>query len=575
MTAGLPGSRRLLRRARHSLLMFKEEQQSCLRLSGCYLEHNQACLSLRLKRQRSGSAASGEASMSIRKKWLAWCPITIVALALSACGGGSEGSNSSSASTGLVTSSSSSTSDASSSSSSVSSITNNAPVINGVAMTTATVGTSYSFTPIATDADGDALTYSATNVPSWATFNATTHVLSGTPTAAGSFANITITVSDGQIATSLTPFTITVSAQVGTNHAPTIAGSPPLTVAVGSAYSFAFSAADADGDTLTYSITNKPVWASFNAATGALTGTPTAANRGTSSGIVVSVADGKGGVASLSAFSITVSNRVPTISGTPTLSIAAASAYSFTPTGADADGDTLTYSITNKPVWATFSTSTGALTGTPSSTQKGTYAGIVIKVSDGQGGSAQLSSFTITVMNTAPTITGTPSTTAKVGTAYSFAPIGTDANGDVLTYSYTGTLPTGLSLNTATGAITGAPTAAGTYASITIKVTDTSSAIASLTAFTLTVSSLGSATLSWTKPTTNTDGSSLTDLTGYKVYYGTSSTALTSSVSVTGGDTVTTTITGLTSGATYYFAIASVSASGGEGDKSNVANKAI
>ena len=65
-----------------------------------------------------------------------------------------------------------------------------------------------------------------------------------------------------------------------TNQAPTISGNPPSGVKVGEGYSFTPNASDADGDTLTFSITNKPNWASFNTSNGSLTGTPTLANVG-------------------------------------------------------------------------------------------------------------------------------------------------------------------------------------------------------------------------------------------------------------------------------------------------------
>lgn len=74
------------------------------------------------------------------------------------------------------------------------------------------------------------------------------------------------------------------------------------------------------------------------------------------------------------------SNSAPMISGSPAASIAAGASYSFAPSASDPDGDALTFSITNKPSWATFSVASGALSG---SAQAGTYAGIVISVSDG------------------------------------------------------------------------------------------------------------------------------------------------------------------------------------------------
>ena len=73
-----------------------------------------------------------------------------------------------------------------------------------------------------------------------------------------------------------------------------------------------------------------------------------------------------------------------------------AAAYNFQPSGADPDGDTLTYSVPEPPSWATFNTSTGRLSGTPSAAQAGTYSNIVIRVSDGTA-SASLPAFSITV----------------------------------------------------------------------------------------------------------------------------------------------------------------------------------
>jgi hypothetical protein len=82
------------------------------------------------------------------------------------------------------------------------------------------------------------------------------------------------------------------------------------------------------------------------------------------------------------------------IAGTPATSVAVGEAYSFTPTAGDVEGDILVFSIVNKPSWASFNRSTGALTGTP--TEDGATAGIVISVSDGMH-TASLPAFTLTV----------------------------------------------------------------------------------------------------------------------------------------------------------------------------------
>ena len=80
-----------------------------------------------------------------------------------------------------------------------------------------------------------------------------------------------------------------------------------------------------------------------------------------------------------------VTNSVPVISGIPVSSVVAGSVYSFEPTATDADGDTLTFSISNQPAWASFSSSTGRLSGTPFSDSVGSFDNIVISVSDTKG----------------------------------------------------------------------------------------------------------------------------------------------------------------------------------------------
>jgi len=287
--------------------------------------------------------------------------------------------------------------------------------ISGIPVTRVTSGQHYSFQPSTTGAKK--LWFSIANKPSWASFSTTTGLLSGTPTAASTYANIGISVTDGKLSASLPAFSIVVDPA---GQAPTITGSPPTTVLAGQAYSFQPVAADSGGNPLTFTISNKPVWAAFNAATGALTGTPTASQIGTTSGISIAASDGFLS-ATLPPFSITVTaaNTAPTISGVPGTSVVAGNAYSFQPQAADANGNTLTFSISNKPSWATFNSATGLLSGTPSAAAVGSYANIVIAVSDGTA-SASLPAFSINVTQIATgsvTLDWTPPTQNTDGTA--------------------------------------------------------------------------------------------------------------------------------------------------------------
>jgi hypothetical protein len=207
----------------------------------------------------------------------------------------------------------------------------------------------------------------------------------------------TVADDDGGVSNTATA-TITVNP---VNDAPVISGTPAVTVVEDSAYSFTPTASDVDpSTTLTYSVANLPVWASFNTSTGALTGTPENDHVGNHSGIVITVSDDLLS-ASLPAFAINVSNvnDPPVITGTSPASINQGGSYNFTPTVVDVDaGTTLTYTITNQPSWASFDPATGAFTGTPGNSDVGIYNNIVISVSDGVT-TTPLTSFNVTVAN--------------------------------------------------------------------------------------------------------------------------------------------------------------------------------
>ncbi len=379
---------------------------------------------------------------------------------------------------------------------------NDAPTISGAPTASIAQDESYLFTPSVIDIDvGDTQSFSVTNKPSWASFNTATGELTGTPDNGdvNTYANITITVQDNANATaSLATFSIEVT---NVNDAPTISGTPAISVAQDTTYSFAPSVIDIDvGDSKTFSVANLPAWASFNSAAGLLSGTPTNDDVGSYNNIVITVSDAANATAQLAPFSIDVINEndAPVLSGAPTLTVAQDALYSFMPTLTDIDtGDSATFSISNKPSWATFNTTSGELTGTPTNSDVGSVDSIVITVVDGAGASDSLAAFNIAVtnVNDAPTISGTPVTSATQGASYSFTPNANDIDiGDNLSFSATN-LPTWLSIDSATGELSGTPTNSdvGVSQSIVITVADDAGATASLGGFTITVANVNDA----------------------------------------------------------------------------------
>ncbi|MDH5753268.1 MAG: putative Ig domain-containing protein, partial [Deltaproteobacteria bacterium] len=195
--------------------------------------------------------------------------------------------------------------------------TNDAPSLSGAPTPTATEDTEYTDSNISSVDDdvGDTKTFSISG-PAWLGINASTGVLIGTPlnTHVGDN-SFTVTVKDGSNATDTVDFIINVS---NTNDVPTISGAPDTTGATGTAYIFTPGGGDDDVtigiDTLEYSIFNKPGWASFDTASGTLSGTPTDADipaigNGIFSGIDICVTDNV--IATpvcLGAFTITVAD---------------------------------------------------------------------------------------------------------------------------------------------------------------------------------------------------------------------------------------------------------------------------
>jgi len=190
------------------------------------------------------------------------------------------------------------------------------------------------------------------------------------------------------------------------------------------------------------------------------------------------------GIAGLQTGSTTGNTVTVTNPGTQTGTVGTAASLQISASDS-ASGQTLTYSATGLPAGLSISSS-GLISGTP--TASGSNS-VVVTATDTTGAKGT-ASFTWTVnaaTGNTVTVTTPAAQTGTVGTAASLQISASDsASGQTLTYSATG-LPTGLSISSSTGLISGTPTTAGTY-SVTVTATDTTGAKGSAS-FTWTISS--------------------------------------------------------------------------------------
>src|SRR5208337_4831209 len=298
-------------------------------------------------------------------------------------------------------------------------------------------------------------------LPAGLTLDTTTGAVTGTPTASGTF---TVEVTDA-LGNSSTSCMITINGSLSVTCAAVNTG----TVGV----PFDSGAMTVTGGTApyTFSIGSGPLPAglTLNPSTGEVTGTPTAPGAFT-----VQVTDSLGGVGTACMIAIN-----------PPLSVTCAAnntgdvgvPFNSGPMTVTGGAMPYTFSIGSGmlPAGLTLNTSTGAVTGTP--TASGTFT---VQVTDALGNVGTACAITI---NPALKVTCQANNMGTQGVPFNSGPMTVTGGTAPYTFSIgSGTLPAGLTLNTSTGAITGTPTASGSF---TVQVTDANGAVG--TACTITI----------------------------------------------------------------------------------------
>ena len=178
--------------------------------------------------------------------------------------------------------------------------------------------------------------------------------------------------------------------------------------------------------------------------------------------------------------------------------------------------------------------------------------------------------------NRKPTVSGEPPTSVRAGHDYDFTPQASDPDGDALKFRVFNK-PSWASFDRTTGRLWGTPQDADVGVNLDIKILVTDGEqTAGLPRFAITVDqiSTGSVTLSWYPPTENADGSALTDLAGYRIYYGRKIDALNQVITLGNPGLTRLAIEDLDS-ATWHFSMTSFNSSGSESERSPTVSKTV
>jgi hypothetical protein len=341
--------------------------------------------------------------------------------------------------------------------------------------TVGTVSAPFSETFTAGNTVGTVTFSTASTLPTGLTLDGTTGVLSGTPMVPGTFP-IVVTATDANGCSGNGPtYNLIINCQTITVTNPTSNSSPAGTALP--AANFTFTQSGAIGGATFTTASTLPTGVTLTTA-GVLTGTPT---QGGSFPIVVTVTDGNGCTGTNPAYTLTITCPVITVTnpGVDTGTAGVAFSQQFTQSGGQG---TVTFSESGAlPNGFTFDASTGVLSGT--TTDVGAFP-ITVTATDQNGCQGVGSQYNLTINCQTITVTNPGVNTGTVDAAFSQTFLVSGILGTV-TWSETGALPAGITLDASTGVLSGTPTVNGVFP-ITVKATDTNGCFGT-SSYTLTI----------------------------------------------------------------------------------------
>ena len=373
----------------------------------------------------------------------------------------------------------------------VTGVNNNAPVFTSPATANVEENQTAAYTAVATDGDGDVLSYSLSGTDAGLfTINAATGEVSfnEAPDAENpddangdNVYNIVVTASDNTGGTPDTNQAVAITVTGVNDNAPVFTSPATASVAESETLAYTAVATDADGDSLRYSLSGTDAAlftinettgeVSFNEATDAEN--PDDANGDNVYDIIVTASDNTGGTSDTEqAVTITVTdvdesgtNAAPVFSSPASVSVAENQTSAYTAVATDADNDPLTYSLSGTDAALfTIDSNTGVVSfieapdfENPNDAGRNNVYNIIVTASDNTGGTPntnQAVAITVTGVNdNAPVFTSPATANVEENEAAAYTAVATDADGDALSYSLSGTDADLFTINAATGEV--------------------------------------------------------------------------------------------------------------------------
>jgi hypothetical protein len=319
--------------------------------------------------------------------------------------------------------------------------------LNPVSLPSAAVSTAYNQTLTASPA-GTAYSFALTSgtLPAGLTLNSNGS-FSGAPTQSGVF-NFRVTATGFGACSGFRDYALTVSCPGISITTTSLPGG-----SIGAVYSQTVTASPAGSYSFSVSSGALPPGLTLNAATGAITGTPAV-----SGSFNFTITASAGGCAASQNYTVAIACATISLSPAALPSGQAGIAYSQTINVTPAGSYTFTLITGSLPAGLTLTSSTGEISGLPMVTGSSTFT---VKAQSATGCNAT-QSYTLAI--NCPSVTLTPASlpSGTTGTPYSQTVAASPAGGGYIYSITSGSLPAGLSLNLATGVLSGTPSASGT-----------------------------------------------------------------------------------------------------------------